>query len=375
MSLTDILPEPIHTTNDIHPAQDAPLYPDVKQLIKVSTHVPPYGKRHGWTPRTVEDFGDGGAFPELHVAQYPLDMGRKIEDTNNSIVPITIDKQGETRFDSIMTYGRREGVVVHTKIHSTKEKVFTEDELMKPSEDDVQKTVERTKRQLQDKTKRNIKSSYSGYGNKNVQVETNSKYIRYTPGNTNNSFNSGSDTRLIRMVDIPKDPLDPPKFKHKKIPMGPSSPPVPILHSPTKKLTKEERDLWRIPPCISNWKNNKGYMIPLDKRVASDGRGLQEPVISDTFSKLSQALYSAERNARELVAKRAALRRKLQLSEQEQREEELRKAAAEARLRRMQISDIALENETDIETKKRIEREKNKRRKEKRTRTRTQIRK
>jgi len=99
-------------------------------------------------------------------------------------------------------------------------------------------------------------------------------------------------------------------------------------------------------------------MIPLDKRVASDGRGLQEPVISDTFSKLSQALYSAERNARELVAKRAALRRKLQLSEQEQREEELRKAAAEARLRRMQISDIALENETDIETKKRIEREK-----------------
>jgi len=140
--------------------------------------------------------------------------------------------------------------------------------------------------------------------------------------------------------------------------MGPSSPPVPILHSPTKKLSKDERDLWRIPPCISNWKNNKGYMIPLDKRVSSDGRNLQEHVISDNFSKFSQALYSAEKNARDLVAKRAALRKKLQLSEQEQREEELRKAAAEARLKRMQISEKAQESETDDETKKRIQREK-----------------
>ena len=32
---------------------------------------------------------------------------------------------------------------------------------------------------------------------------------------------------------------------------------------------------WKIPPCISNWKNAKGYTIPLDKRLAADGRGLQ----------------------------------------------------------------------------------------------------
>jgi SNW domain-containing protein 1 len=24
----------------------------------------------------VQDFGDGGAFPEIHVAQFPLDMGK-----------------------------------------------------------------------------------------------------------------------------------------------------------------------------------------------------------------------------------------------------------------------------------------------------------
>nr|TKS10228.1 SNW/SKI-interacting protein-like [Populus alba] len=38
--------------------------------------VPPYLQRKGFVPRKVEDFGDGGAFPEIHVAQYPLDMGR-----------------------------------------------------------------------------------------------------------------------------------------------------------------------------------------------------------------------------------------------------------------------------------------------------------
>jgi SNW domain-containing protein 1 len=38
--------------------------------------VPPYGSRSGFIPRSNEDFGEGGAFPEVHVAQYPLNMGR-----------------------------------------------------------------------------------------------------------------------------------------------------------------------------------------------------------------------------------------------------------------------------------------------------------
>ncbi|KAG6586445.1 SNW/SKI-interacting protein A, partial [Cucurbita argyrosperma subsp. sororia] len=37
--------------------------------------VPPYLKRSGFIPGKVEDFGNG-AFLEIHVAPYPLDMGR-----------------------------------------------------------------------------------------------------------------------------------------------------------------------------------------------------------------------------------------------------------------------------------------------------------
>lgn len=39
--------------------------------------VPPYGQRSSYHPRTDEDFGDGGAFPEIHIQQFPLGMGRK----------------------------------------------------------------------------------------------------------------------------------------------------------------------------------------------------------------------------------------------------------------------------------------------------------
>lgn len=38
--------------------------------------VPPYGHRQNFVPRAQGDFADGGAFPEIHVAQFPLEMGR-----------------------------------------------------------------------------------------------------------------------------------------------------------------------------------------------------------------------------------------------------------------------------------------------------------
>lgn len=37
--------------------------------------------------------------------------------------------------------------------------------------------------------------------------------------------------------------------------------------------------------------NPKGYTIPLDKRLAADGRGLQEVQINDNFAKLSEVAY------------------------------------------------------------------------------------
>ena len=72
------------------------------------------------------------------------------------------------------------------------------------------------------------------------------------------------------------DPMEPSRHKHKKVPRGPPDDPVPVMHSPPRKVSVEDQEAWKIPPCISNWKNAKGYTIPLDKRLAADGRGLQE---------------------------------------------------------------------------------------------------
>uniref|UniRef100_A0A0V0HGP8 Putative ovule protein n=1 Tax=Solanum chacoense TaxID=4108 RepID=A0A0V0HGP8_SOLCH len=39
------------------------------------------------------------------------------------------------------------------------------------------------------------------------------------------------------MLGMPVDPIDPPKFKHKKIPRASGSPPVPLMHSPPRPIS------------------------------------------------------------------------------------------------------------------------------------------
>jgi hypothetical protein len=71
---------------------------------------------------------------------------------------------------------------------------------------------------------------------------------RYTPSQQGESFNSGAKQRVIRMVEAQKDPMSPPRFKiNKKIPRGPPSPPAPVMHSPTRKVTVKEQQVCHIP--------------------------------------------------------------------------------------------------------------------------------
>jgi len=124
----------------------------------------------------------------------------------------------------------------------------------------------------------------------------------------------------------------PPKHKHEKAPPGPADDFTPVLHAPPEKLTKEERESWNIPACISNWKNTRGYTIPLDKRLAADGRGLRdETTINSNFATLSESLYLAERNAREEVRMRAMVKKRQVETEKDRRERELRELAMKAR--------------------------------------------
>ncbi len=159
-------------------------------------------------------------------------------------------------------------------------------------------------------------------------------YIKYTPSQQGAAYASGAKQRIIKMQEMPVDPLEPPKFRFTKAPRGTGSPPVPVMHSPPRPVTAQDQSDWKIPPCISNWKNAKGYTIPLDKRLAADGRGLQETSISDKFAGLGEALLVAESKAREAVEMRARVQKELAMRQKASKEAELRDLAMRARMER-----------------------------------------
>jgi SNW domain-containing protein 1 len=103
------------------------------------------------------------------------------------------------------------------------------------------------------------------------------RIIRYTPDEDAPGFNPAARTRIIKMVGAAVDPLEPPKHQHKKMPGGPPEAPVPVMHSPTRRVTAEDAAAWKIPPCISNYRNPKGFVIPLDKRGHAPAAQEQAP--------------------------------------------------------------------------------------------------
>lgn len=149
----------------------------------------------------------------------------------------------------------------------------------------------------------------------------------------------GPRGRQLHIRSMQEDPMLPPKFKLRKNRHKDPSPPPPILKkntNTTAPLTKEEREKWNIPSAISNWKNNQGFTISLDKRMAANGQSLDEEVglNIEKFGNLSQALEDADKNAREEIAVRNELMRELAVKEQKDKEEKLRQLAEASRRER-----------------------------------------
>jgi len=338
-ALASILPQPVYAPA-VSDDEDEVLQVQAttpSQQVIIRTPVPPYGQRRGWKPTSSDDFGDGGAYPECHVAQYPLNMGKKKASSGNTLA-LQVDAEGNVRYDVIAQQGQRPGKIVQSQFKDLvplahrKDLDDTARVMERPSEDDVQTTTDKTRAALEKLVNGKIKAAQP----KNVpDSQGKTSFIRYTPGHQNGS--DGLKQRIIKMTEVVEDPLEPPRFKHKKIPRGPPSPPPPVLRSPPRKATAAEQKEWMIPPCISNWKNNKGYTIPLDKRLAADGRGLQDVHINDNFAKFSEALFIADRHAREEVRQRALMQQKLAEKEKAQKEENLRLLAQRAREERSGI--------------------------------------
>ncbi|KAI7861481.1 SKIP/SNW domain-containing protein [Spinellus fusiger] len=344
-TLSSLLPKPRKEVEAV--LATTPNYEkQINQLVSTRNahRIPPYGAREKFHPRYPEDYGNGGAFPEIHIAQYPLDMGRhkagRATETSGGALTLQVDSEGNVKYDAVARQGHNDKRIIHTSLKDVlplnQRKDMDVDALAmeRPGDEEVQSVADKTRAALE----KIVNGKIAAAQPKNV-VKTSGgtnkdpTYIRYTPAQSQGSdtFNSGAKQRIIRMVDAPTDPMAPPSFLHKKVPRGPPSPPAPVMHSPPKKLTAKEQAEWVIPPCISNWKNTKGYTIPLDKRLAADGRGLQELTINDNFAKFSEALYAADRHAREEVRQRNLMQQKLAQKQKESEEEKLRNLAQKAR--------------------------------------------
>ncbi len=298
------------------------------------SNIAAYPHRKGaFVPKNAEDFKDGGAYPEIHVLQYPMNLG-KPGARSSALVPVVMDESGSLRTDMIVRQGSNKNKIIQSNMSDIKAKAADQDKVALPDDDEAAAIAEKTRLAFESLINSKIKSSKSStVVHSNEVAEAN--YIRYTPNPNAPGFSDSAKQRVIKMVEAQVDPMEPPKHKQTKVPRGPPSPPVPVLHSPPRKLTVEDQQAWKVPPCISNWKNARGYIIPLDKRLAADGRGLQEVTINNKFATVSEALYIAERKATEDLKLRNEVRKKMALKDKEDREEQLRVMANAARLERV----------------------------------------
>ncbi|KAJ2661797.1 mRNA splicing protein [Coemansia sp. RSA 1200] len=338
-SISQFLPEPKHSVSSqqYQQSKSAAMPAETRLVGTATSHIPPYGKRKGWTPKTAQDYGDGGAYPEIHILQYPRGLGLKTAQKGNAIAK-QVDGDGNVSYDALAQYGRRSTEVVHSQFKDIvplrQRRDFdeeTEDAIPeRPDAEAVKETAERTKRALEKTLGGRIDGTLAKGAKGAASKEP--TYVRYTPGQQGAEFNSGARQRIVRVTDMPVDPMEPSKVRHQKKARAPAEPPAPVMHSPPRKITAEEQKEWSVPPCVSNWKNIHGFTVSLDKRLATDAHGMEDAVsVNDNFAKLSEALISAESHARMEISERAKIQQALAQREKESKEERLRMLAQRAR--------------------------------------------
>ena len=181
------------------------------QVARRQNSLPAYGSRKNWRPRTAEDFGDGGAFPEVHVAQYPLDMGKKGEPSKSNALVRRVDAEGKTKYDEIAKRGHSDTRIVQASfkdlIPLRQQADAGQLDLARPSQEMVQATKEKTEQALMQL----VSGMSAAQKPKNVQGRKNDEptFVRYTP--TAQMGEAQGKTRIFKIQQRQIDPLEPPK--------------------------------------------------------------------------------------------------------------------------------------------------------------------
>ena len=307
------------------------------QIARRQNGPPPYGSRKSWRPRTAEDFGDGGAFPEVHVAQYPLDMGKKGAPSTSNALVRRVDEEGKTKYDEIAKRGHSDSRIVQASfkdlIPLRQQANAGELDLSRPSQEVVQATKQKTEQALMAL----VAGQTAAQKPKNVQGRSSDEptFVRYTP--TAQMGEAQGKTRIFKIQQRQLDPWSRPNSstsayladrpRHRARPAlaaaqtdcrGPRN-----VEDPTAHQQLEE----------SQGLHSAARQASSSRRSRSSGRYHQRQ-----FAQFGEALQAADRHAREEVKQRAIMQQRLAEKEKLQKEEHLRNLAKQAREERANVS-------------------------------------
>lgn len=145
-----------------------------------------------------------------------------------------MNDQGEIQYDALAKYGHDPKTTVHSQLKDLmpKDRREGDSSFERPTEEEEEATAQRTNEALQkivaglsftihfinlsflysEKTK-----SMKPKSAVNISAPS-SQYVKYTPNAPGQ--NGTVQSKIIRMVEAQVDPMEPPRFKHKKVPAG-----------------------------------------------------------------------------------------------------------------------------------------------------------
>lgn len=161
---------------------------------------PPYLNRAGWRPRAPEDFGDGGAFPEIPVAQYP--WGKADGSSKSNALVVQVDAEGKVDYGAIARQGHSNDRIIHASFKDLiplRQRAEAGDlDLSRPSQEEVADTAERTKNALAAL----VSGALAAQKPKNVNVggKREATFVKYTPS-AQMGDNSKKQDRIMKIVE------------------------------------------------------------------------------------------------------------------------------------------------------------------------------
>ena len=101
--------------------------------------------------------------------------------------------------------------IVYSKFTDLLPKEMMDDEdpdLQRPDDDAIKDATEKTRAALEKLTSSKISAAMPVRA---AEKQAPAQFIRYTPAQQGEQYNSGASQRVIRMVDVQKDPMSPPR--------------------------------------------------------------------------------------------------------------------------------------------------------------------